>query len=54
VKISTNWSLVPTSEIIISPFDDMVSQEVVMDVYVFGSTMLISVVSNLDGTIIIT
>jgi hypothetical protein len=32
----------------------MVSQEVVLDVYVFGSTMLIRVASNLDGTLIIT
>jgi hypothetical protein len=54
VKISANWSLVLTCEITISSFDDMVSQEVVMDVYVFDSRMLISVVSNLDGTIIIT
>jgi hypothetical protein len=32
----------------------MVSQEVVPDVYVFGSRMLTRVVNNLDGTLIIT
>jgi hypothetical protein len=32
----------------------MISQEVVPNVYVFGSRMLTSVVSNLDGTLIIT
>jgi hypothetical protein len=32
----------------------MVSQKVVSDVYVFGSRMLTRVVSNLDGTIIVT
>jgi hypothetical protein len=32
----------------------MVSQEVISDVYVFGSKMLTRVVSNLDGTLIVT
>jgi hypothetical protein len=32
----------------------MVSQEVVLDVYVFSYRMLIRVVSNLDGTLIVT
>jgi hypothetical protein len=32
----------------------MVSQDVVPDVYVFGSRMLTRVVSNLDGTLIVT
>jgi hypothetical protein len=36
------------------PFDGMVSQEVVPDVYVFGSRVLTRVVSNLDGTLIVT
>jgi hypothetical protein len=36
------------------PFYDMVSQEMVADVYVFGSRVLIRVVSNLDGTLIVT
>jgi hypothetical protein len=31
----------------------MVSQEVVLDVYVFGSRMLTMVISNLDGTLIV-
>jgi hypothetical protein len=31
----------------------MVSQEVVLDVYVFGSKMLTMVISNLDGTLIV-
>jgi hypothetical protein len=31
----------------------MVSQEVVPDVYVFGSRMLTGVISNLDGTLIV-
>jgi hypothetical protein len=34
--------------------DGMVSQEVVLDINVFGSRMLVRVVSNLDGTLIIT
>jgi hypothetical protein len=34
--------------------DDMISQEVVPDINVFGSRMLIRVVSNLDGTLIVT
>jgi hypothetical protein len=32
----------------------MVSQEVVLDVYVFGSIMLTRVVSNFDDTLIVT
>jgi hypothetical protein len=32
----------------------MVSQEMVPDVYVFGSRMLTRIVSNLDGTLIVT
>jgi hypothetical protein len=32
----------------------MISQEVVLDVYVFDSGMLTRVVNNLDGTLIIT
>jgi hypothetical protein len=32
----------------------MVSQKVVPDVYMFGSTMLIRVVRNLYGTLIVT
>jgi hypothetical protein len=32
----------------------MISQEVVPDVYVFGSRTLTRVVSNLDGTLVIT
>jgi hypothetical protein len=32
----------------------MVSQEIVSDVYVFDSRMLTRVVSNLDGTLIVT
>jgi hypothetical protein len=32
----------------------MVSQEVVPDVYVFGSKILTSVVSNIDSTLIVT
>jgi hypothetical protein len=35
-------------------FDDMISQEMVPDVYVFGSRVLIRVVSNLDGILIVT
>jgi hypothetical protein len=31
----------------------MVSQEMVPDVYVFGSRMLTRIVSNFDGTVII-
>jgi hypothetical protein len=34
--------------------DGMISQEVVLDINVFGSRMLTRVVSNLDGNIIIT
>jgi hypothetical protein len=36
------------------PFDVMVSQKVVPDVYVFGSRMLTRVVSNLYGILIVT
>jgi hypothetical protein len=53
VKISVNWSLVPTCEITIF-LDGMISEKVVSDVYVFGSRMLTRVVSNLDGTLIVT
>jgi hypothetical protein len=35
-------------------FDGIVSQEVVLDIYVFGSKMLTRVVSNLNGTFIVT
>jgi hypothetical protein len=35
-------------------FDGMISQEMVPDVYVFGSRVLIRVVSNLDGILIVT
>jgi hypothetical protein len=35
-------------------FNDMIPQEMVSDAYVFGSRMLTRVVSNLDGTLIIT
>jgi hypothetical protein len=35
------------------PHDDMVSEEVVPDVYVFGSRMLTRVISNLYGTLIV-
>jgi hypothetical protein len=35
-------------------FDGMISQEVVPDINVFGSRMPTRVVSNLDGTLIIT
>jgi hypothetical protein len=54
VNISANWSLVPTCEITISPFDSMISQKVVPDVYVFGSRMLTRIVSNLYSTLIAT
>jgi hypothetical protein len=53
VKISTNWPLVPTCEMIISHLMAW-SLEVVPDVYVFSSRMLTSVVSNLDSTLIVT
>jgi hypothetical protein len=36
------------------PLDCMISQEMVLDVYVFGSRMLTRAVSNLDGTLIVT
>jgi hypothetical protein len=45
--------LVFTCEITVS-LDGMVSQEVVLDIDVFGSIMLTRVVSNLDGTLIVT
>jgi hypothetical protein len=32
----------------------MISQEMVLDVYVFGSRILIKIVSNLDSTLIVT
>jgi hypothetical protein len=38
----------------ISPFDCMISQEMVSNVYVFGSRMLTRVVSNLNDTLIVT
>jgi hypothetical protein len=34
--------------------DGMVSQEVVLNINVFGSRMLTRIVSNLDGTLIVT
>jgi hypothetical protein len=34
--------------------DGMISQEVVLDINVFGSRMLTRVVSNLDDTLIVT
>jgi hypothetical protein len=34
--------------------DCMIYQEMVLDVYVFGSRMLTKIVSNLDGTLIVT
>jgi hypothetical protein len=36
------------------PLDSMISGEMVPDVYVFGSRMFTTVVSNLDGTLIAT
>jgi hypothetical protein len=53
VKISASCSLVLTWEIIISR-DGMISQKVVPDINMFGSTILIRVVSNLDGILIVT
>jgi hypothetical protein len=35
-------------------FDAMVSQEVVPNINVFGSRMLTWIISNLDGTLIVT
>jgi hypothetical protein len=35
-------------------FDGMISQEVVLDINVFGSRILTRVVSNLDGNLIVT
>jgi hypothetical protein len=46
-------SLVLTCEISVS-LDGMISQEVVPDINVFGSKMLTRIVSNLDGTLIVT
>jgi hypothetical protein len=36
------------------PLDGMISQEKVLDVFVFGSIMLTMVVRNLDDTLIVT
>jgi hypothetical protein len=36
------------------PFYGMVSEEMVSDVYMFGSRVLTRVVSNLDDTLIVT
>jgi hypothetical protein len=36
------------------PLDVMISQKMVSDVYVLGSRVLTRVVSNLDGTLIVT
>jgi hypothetical protein len=36
------------------PLDIMISQEMVPDAYVFGSRILTRVVTNLDGTLIVT
>jgi hypothetical protein len=36
------------------PLDCMISKEMMPDVYVFGSRILTMVVSNLDGTLIVT
>jgi hypothetical protein len=36
------------------PLDCMISQEMVPNIYVFGFRMLTRVVSNLDGTLIVT
>jgi hypothetical protein len=36
------------------PLYSMISQEMVSDAYMFGSRMLTRVVSNLDGTLIVT
>jgi hypothetical protein len=36
------------------PFDGIVFKEMGPDVYVFGSRMLTGIVSNLDGTLIVT
>jgi hypothetical protein len=53
VKISVSCSLILTWEIIVS-LDGMISQKVVPDINVFGSTMLTRVVSNFDGILIVT
>jgi hypothetical protein len=53
VKISVSCSLVLTCEITVS-LDGMISQEVVSDIIVFGSRMLTWIISNLDGTLIVT
>jgi hypothetical protein len=36
------------------PLDSMISQEMVPDVYIFGSIMFTRVVRNLDDTLIVT
>jgi hypothetical protein len=36
------------------PPDSMIYQEMVSDVYVFGSIILTRVISNFDGTLIVT
>jgi hypothetical protein len=36
------------------PLDSMISQEMVLDVYMLGSRMLTRVISNLDGALIVT
>jgi hypothetical protein len=48
-----SYSLVLTSEITVS-LDGMIFEEVVSDINVFGSRMLTWIVSNLDGTLIVT
>jgi hypothetical protein len=53
VKISASYSLVLTCEITVS-HDGMVSQEVVLDINVFGSRMLTRIISDLDGTLNVT
>jgi hypothetical protein len=37
-----------------APLDSMISQEMLPDVYAFVSRMLTRVLSNLDGTLIVT
>jgi hypothetical protein len=53
VKISMICSLVLTCEITVS-LDGMISQEVVLDINVFGSRMLTRIISNLKDTLIVT
>jgi hypothetical protein len=50
--MSASCSLVLTWEISVT-LDGMISQEVAPDINVFGSRMLIRVISNLDGTLIV-